>query len=162
FSGVLGLCIPGVSRKISCASGEFFMPVILFLVVFGLSATIEILSPITALKNVDLPTLGRPMIPINPDLNKLLFSCIPIRFQRLSLLAQPAPAQAGVVGFLKRMFIYACPSLLPAASLSFKSKMVLKLANCRRELSVESRNFYGKRFHRISAHGNRAPFLPHR
>jgi len=38
-------------------------------VVCGLAVTIDILSPIVALKNVDLPTLGRPMMAMKPDLN---------------------------------------------------------------------------------------------
>jgi hypothetical protein len=52
------------------------MPVILFLVVCGLSAIMEIFSPIMALNNVDFPTFGRPIMPMNPDLNTLFISCL--------------------------------------------------------------------------------------
>jgi len=45
------------------------MPVMRFRVVCGLSATMEILSPIIALKKVDLPTFGRPSMAMKPDLN---------------------------------------------------------------------------------------------
>lgn len=42
------------------------MPRMVFLVVCGLLEVMAIFSPRIALSSVDLPTLGRPIIPINP------------------------------------------------------------------------------------------------
>ena len=65
---LFSLYTPGVSRKISCESSKVFTPRILFLVVLGLSETAETFSPTMEFTSVDLPTLGRPITEINPDL----------------------------------------------------------------------------------------------
>jgi hypothetical protein len=49
------------------------------------------------------------------------FTGIPIRFLRLTLLAEPAPAKAGVVGVLN-VFVIRLRCLLLAAALSFESE----------------------------------------
>ncbi len=64
----LGLWIPGVSIKIIWLSVDVSTPCTLFRVVCGLSLMIAIFWPMTRFKNVDLPTLGRPIIEIKPDL----------------------------------------------------------------------------------------------
>ncbi len=61
------------------------IPDILFLVVCGLLVTIEILSPNIVLKKVDLPTLGRPKILMNPDLNKLMSFRLVIAIWRMNV-----------------------------------------------------------------------------
>src|SRR5512137_318841 len=62
--------MPGVSRKMNCPSSAFRIPVIRFLVVWGLLLVIASFSPRIAFRSVDLPTLGRPAMAMNPDLNK--------------------------------------------------------------------------------------------
>src|SRR5512137_1534456 len=62
--------MPGVSRKMNCPSSAFKIPVIRFLVVWGLLLVMAIFSPRIAFRSVDLPTLGRPAMAMNPDLNK--------------------------------------------------------------------------------------------
>ena len=48
--------------------------VILFRVVWGLLDTMAIFSPKSRLRRVDLPTFGRPMREMNPDLKPVSFS----------------------------------------------------------------------------------------
>src|SRR5512139_1650359 len=62
--------MPGVSRKMNCPSSAFRIPVIRFLVVWGLLLVMASFSPRIAFRSVDLPTLGRPAMAMNPDLNK--------------------------------------------------------------------------------------------
>ena len=59
-SSVRGRCSPGVSTRISCASGRFTMPRTTVRVVCGLSLVITTFWPTIALVSVDLPALGRP------------------------------------------------------------------------------------------------------
>ena len=68
-SSVRGLCRPGVSTRISCASGRCTMPRITRRVVCGRSLVIATLAPTSALVSVDLPTLGRPARQANPERN---------------------------------------------------------------------------------------------
>src|SRR6476659_5382777 len=68
-SSVRGLCRPGVSTRISCASGRCTMPRITRRVVCGRSLVIATLAPTSAFVSVDLPTLGRPARQANPDRN---------------------------------------------------------------------------------------------
>ena len=57
-SSVRGLCRPGVSITISCASGRCRMPRIACRVVCGRDDVIAIFEPISALVSVDLPAFG--------------------------------------------------------------------------------------------------------
>ena len=59
-SRVRGRCRPGVSTRISCASGRFTMPRTTVRVVCGLSLVITTFWPTIALVSVDLPAFGRP------------------------------------------------------------------------------------------------------
>ena len=59
-SSVRGRCRPGVSTRISCASGRLTMPRTTVRVVCGLSLVITTFWPTIALVSVDLPALGRP------------------------------------------------------------------------------------------------------
>src|SRR4051794_27808615 len=68
-SSVRGLCRPGVSTRISCASGRCTMPRITRRVVCGRSLVIATLAPTRAFVSVDLPTFGRPARQANPDRN---------------------------------------------------------------------------------------------
>src|SRR5690349_7031519 len=67
LSRCCGLCNPGVSSKAICAPGACTTPRILVLVVCGLSETIAIFCSSSRLSNVDLPTLGRPIIATVPN-----------------------------------------------------------------------------------------------
>ena len=58
------ICIPGVSAKISCAFSIFFIPRILFLVVWDFLEVIDIFLPKIWFKIVDLPTFGLPIMEI--------------------------------------------------------------------------------------------------
>src|SRR6185312_10673559 len=66
-SSVRGLCRPGVSTRISCASGRCTMPRITRRVVCGRSLVIATLAPTKAFVSVDLPTFGRPARQANPE-----------------------------------------------------------------------------------------------
>ena len=59
-SSVRGLCSPGVSTRISCASGRCTMPRTVCRVVCGWFAVIATFWPTRAFVRVDLPALGRP------------------------------------------------------------------------------------------------------
>ena len=59
-SRVRGRCRPGVSTRISWASGRCTMPRTTVRVVCGLSEVIATLVPTSALVSVDLPAFGRP------------------------------------------------------------------------------------------------------
>src|SRR3989338_5324165 len=63
--------MPGVATNTICAFSVFFIPRILFLVVWGFADTMAIFSPRIAFKRVDFPTLGRPMIATKPDLKDM-------------------------------------------------------------------------------------------
>src|SRR4051812_49425061 len=65
-SRVRGRCSPGVSTRISCASGRCTMPRTTVRVVCGLSEVMTTLVPTSALVRVDLPALGRPTNDTNP------------------------------------------------------------------------------------------------
>ena len=65
-SSVRGRCRPGVSTRISCASGRCTMPRTTVRVVCGLELVITTLEPTSALVSVDLPALGRPTNDANP------------------------------------------------------------------------------------------------
>src|SRR6185436_14974162 len=67
LSRCCGLCNPGVSSKAICAPGACTTPRILVLVVCGLSETMAIFCSSSRLSNVDLPTLGRPIIATVPN-----------------------------------------------------------------------------------------------
>ena len=54
-----------------CIRDSVYIPLIVFLVVWGLSVVIATFSPKIAFISVDFPTLGRPIIPINP-----VFKCV--------------------------------------------------------------------------------------
>ena len=69
--GVRASCIPGVSRKMNWAVPVVLIPMILFLVVWGLWELIATFSPTTRFMSVDFPVFGFPMMPIKPDLNKI-------------------------------------------------------------------------------------------
>src|SRR5580693_5082106 len=66
-SSVRGLCRPGVSTTISCASGRCTMPRMTRLVVCGRSLVIATLAPTRAFVRVDLPTFGRPTRQAKPE-----------------------------------------------------------------------------------------------
>ena len=70
-SRVRGRCRPGVSTRISWASGRCTMPRITVRVVWGLSEVIATLVPTSALVSVDLPALGRPTNDAKPLLCSL-------------------------------------------------------------------------------------------
>jgi hypothetical protein len=59
-SSVRGLCSPGVSTRISCASGRCTMPRTVCRVVCGWLEVIATFWPTRAFVRVDLPALGRP------------------------------------------------------------------------------------------------------
>ena len=59
-SRVRGRCRPGVSTRISWASGRCTMPRTTVRVVCGLSEVIATFCPTSALVSVDLPAFGRP------------------------------------------------------------------------------------------------------
>src|SRR3954451_2323056 len=59
-SNVRGLCRPGVSTRISCASGRCTIPRTACRVVCGFDDVMTIFFPTSALVSVDLPALGRP------------------------------------------------------------------------------------------------------
>src|SRR5712691_9895015 len=61
--------MPGVSRNTSCAWGRFLTPKMRWRVVCGLGVTMASFIPMMALSNVDLPTLGAPMIVTTPACN---------------------------------------------------------------------------------------------
>ena len=66
-SSVRGRCSPGVSTRISCASGRCTMPRIVCRVVCGRPDVIATFWPTSALVSVDLPALGRPTKQAKPD-----------------------------------------------------------------------------------------------
>ncbi len=63
-----GICRPGVSINISWASGRVRIPSCCRRVVWGLGETAATVCLSTRFSRVDLPTLGRPITAINPDL----------------------------------------------------------------------------------------------
>ena len=65
-SSVRGRCRPGVSTRISWASGRCTIPRMTVRVVCGLSEVIATLVPTSALVSVDLPAFGRPTNDANP------------------------------------------------------------------------------------------------
>ncbi len=67
-SSVRGRCSPGVSTRISCASGRCTMPRTTVRVVCGREDVIATLVPTIALVSVDLPAFGRPTKQAKPDL----------------------------------------------------------------------------------------------
>src|SRR5262245_24162164 len=62
-----GAKIPGVSMKTSCAVPSTAMPRTSARVVWTLWVTIETLEPTSALRSVDLPTLGAPISATKPQ-----------------------------------------------------------------------------------------------
>src|SRR6516164_5652902 len=74
-SSVRGLCRPGVSTRMSCASGRCTMPRITRRVVCGRSLVIATLAPTRALVRVDLPTFGRPTRHAKPERNTAVTCC---------------------------------------------------------------------------------------
>ena len=74
FSGVVARWIPGVSMKINCPAARLRMPMIRLRVVWGLRVVMAIFSPTIRFSSVDFPTLGRPTMPMNPDLNIYLYA----------------------------------------------------------------------------------------
>src|SRR5262245_7139855 len=62
-----GAKIPGVSMKTSCAAPSTAMPRTSARVVWTLWVTIETLEPTSALRSVDLPTLGAPISATKPQ-----------------------------------------------------------------------------------------------
>src|SRR5450631_48728 len=66
-SNVRGLCSPGVSITISCASARCTMPRTACRVVCGRSLVIATFCPTSALSNVDLPAFGRPTTQAKPE-----------------------------------------------------------------------------------------------
>src|SRR5215204_3835193 len=73
FMRCVGLCTPGVSTNITCASAKFFTPAIRVRVVCGLSETMASFCPRMRLRSVDLPALGRPRKATKPDFMNLRF-----------------------------------------------------------------------------------------
>src|SRR5680860_403551 len=58
--------MPGVSTNTICAPREVTMPRMIWRVVCGLSAVLEILAPTSLFSKVDLPTFERPISAQNP------------------------------------------------------------------------------------------------
>ena len=69
-----------------------------FLVVCGLLATMDILSPIIALKKVDFPTLGRPRMAMKPDLYTNVLHC----FSNTRNVDRIIPSGFGGQGYISR------------------------------------------------------------
>jgi hypothetical protein len=68
--GVLARWMPGVSRNINwpgSVPARLRIPMILLRVVWGLWVVMAIFSPTIAFRSVDLPTLGLPMMLMNPE-----------------------------------------------------------------------------------------------
>src|ERR1035441_7800962 len=83
FKRESGLWTPGVSMKITWASGRCKIPRMRLRVVWGTGVTIETLDSTSAFTSVLLPALGRPTMATNPDLNEVFSSMNGIGGKRL-------------------------------------------------------------------------------
>src|SRR5205823_5415436 len=77
-----------VSRNTNCACGKFLTPRMRWRVVCGLGVTIASFVPMITLSNVDLPTLGAPMIVTKPE-RKAAISMAPLSCNNLYGLIFP-------------------------------------------------------------------------